>query len=77
MQARKGATLSTRKWVHNPETGENRRLVECPVGWKEGKAESNSPKKETWNDGEKNFMIPIGDPVEPHWIKGMKPRKKK
>lgn len=30
----------------------------------------------TWNDGVRNYRLQTGDKPEPHWVKGMKPRKK-
>ena len=79
MQARKGRTLSTRKWFHDPVTNENRRLVECPDGWKVGRSEQGESNKgkETWNDGIKNYMLRPGEVPDPAWVRGMAPRKKK
>lgn len=79
MQARKGRTLSTRKWFHDPVTNENKRLVECPAGWKEGRSEQGESNKgkETWNDGIKNYMLKPGEVPDPYWVRGMVPRKKK
>jgi hypothetical protein len=76
MQLRKGKTMSTRKWFHNPETNENKRLLTCPYGWKEGRSQSDisNKDKEFWNDGLKNYMLNAGEKPQQHWIKGMKPR---
>lgn len=78
-QERKGKTMSALKWFHDPVTKENKRLVECPVGWKEGRSESSESNKgrETWNDGIRNYMLKHGEVPDPTWIRGMVPRKKK
>jgi group I intron endonuclease len=55
----------------------------CPVCGKSGKGQSMKrwhfdncgKKKETWNDGIKNYTVYEGEVPEPHWVKGMRPRK--
>ena len=76
MQMRKGKTMSTRKWFHDPVNGVNRRLLECPIGWKDGRAESSESNKgkETWNDGIRNYMIRDRSEVQSNWTRGMAPR---
>lgn len=76
MQLRKGKTMSTRKWFHDPATGTNRRLLECPIGWKDGRAESSKSNKgkETWNDGIRNYMVRNRSEVQSNWTRGMAPR---
>ena len=76
MQIRKGKTMSTLKWFHDPVTKENKRLMQCPVGWKDGRSESEESNKgrETWNDGIRNYMLKHGEDPAPTWIRGMAPR---
>lgn len=79
MQARKGKTLSTRKWCHDPATGENRRLEQIPDGWKSGRTEPTLSRgsKQYWNDGTRNYQVLKNQIPEPHWKLGMCPRKAK
>lgn len=79
MQLRKGKTMSTRKWFHDPITKKNKRLLTCPDGWKEGRSEQETSNKgrETWNDGIRSYMIKSGEVPDPSWVRGMAPRKKK
>lgn len=58
--------------------------ISCPVCGHTGKGtvmtrwhfDNCGKKKETWNDGIKNYTVIAGQ-EQPHWVRGMVPRKKK
>ena len=76
VQAKKSKSISALSWFFNPETQERKRLAECPAGWKPGRFGTKTSNGTTaWNDGVRTYKVKPGDIIEPHWVKGMAPRK--
>lgn len=83
------AHLGTNLWTNGID---EQFSVECPgSGWKLGRAprsdEWSQKQKaasmakcvgmETWNNGVNNFFVAPGSEIQPDWVRGMKPQKKR
>ncbi len=76
VQRKKSEKMSCNIWCYDPVTKQNTRCQVVPDGWIVGKyGESPIGGSSTWNDGVRNYRVKIGQTPEPHWIKGMLPRK--